>query len=683
MAQTVGFLRENSTYGEKETLKLLEQNLPKEYTVYVETPIRKKRDIRYPDFIILTNYGVVVLEVKDWVTIERADPSGAMVRTRTGESRHEKNPVDTAREYAMALSNQLNERRYHGGAGESIPWSYAAVLYNLPTPVITQLRRPWGEEFVFGKADQENPDILLNRIKNTFLVERMRALTHAELQLVRATIYPVVEFEQEGRASVILDEQQEKIVAEPVRQEAEVSERKARKAERERLQESLFGPLQVEEKPGDLPEAAVQLGQNVAIRLVRGFSGSGKTLVLIQRARFLSAQYPEWNIGVLTYNKLLQTRLEKTLRDSTIKPCTFHSLCCRWVTTPPDQEAKLEKWLRDHAEEFSILRRFSIEIISHEIDWLRDMGITELETYLGTERKGIGRELRLQAEERNALFDVYAAYRSYLRENGLWDWPEIPLLTLEAMDRGVGIRGAHLFDAVLIDEAQDWAPVWFQVVNRLVHPERGLIFLADDPSQSIYRYFSWKEKGVNVVGRTRWLRVPYRNTYEIYQAAYSLIADHPEIQKSLAEEGELIAPELKSESMRHGPAPLIHRSRSLGDELAYIKETARLLVREGYTPDQIAVLARHRRDVDSLKKALQGTQVDVNMIHSFKGLEMEAVIIPHLHSTFANPDDEASERRLLYMALSRARTRLYLTCSSRLPGPLESLRRQGLADFVE
>jgi hypothetical protein len=44
------------------------------------------------------------------------------------------------------------------------------------------------------------------------------------------------------------------------------------------------------------------------------------------------------------------------------------------------------------------------------------------------------------------------------------------------------------------------------------------LFLADDPMQSIYRYYSWREKGVPVAGRTRWLRIPYRNTREIYQA---------------------------------------------------------------------------------------------------------------------------------------------------------------------
>ena len=85
MAEVIGFLREDATYGEKQTLKLLKQNLPKDFAVYVESPIHKKRDIRYPDFVVVTNYGVIVLEVKDCVTIVRADPSGATIRGSEGE----------------------------------------------------------------------------------------------------------------------------------------------------------------------------------------------------------------------------------------------------------------------------------------------------------------------------------------------------------------------------------------------------------------------------------------------------------------------------------------------------------------------------------------------------------------------------------------------------------------------
>lgn len=684
MAEMIGNLREDATYGEKLVCKLLGQNLPKEYTVYIETPIRKKREIRYPDFTILTNYGVVVLEVKDWVFLQgRADPEGVTVRMRSGETRWEKNPVNTARDLAIALSNQLNSRINKDQPGEAVPWSYAAVLANLPSSVITQLQSVWGEEFVLGKDDLDIPDLLLNRIKQTFPSSRMRSLTSDELRNARAVIYPVVDIQMPGRPDVILDEQQEKLVAEPVRQEVPVISKAVKKAEQGQRQEQLFESFKTEEEPQEeLSPEGDRISQNVAIRLVRGFSGSGKTLVLMQRAQYLAAQFPSWKIGVFTYNKPLQEQLEQFFKGTpSIKPRTFHNLCERWVKTPPGQEAKLEEWIKTHFVIYPVLQKLGGNQVVHEMNWIRDMGLTRREEYLAIERKGIGKDLRLTADDRGAIFDVLEDYRKYLKVNSLWDWNEIPLMALENIQKA-DVK-PEPYDAVLVDEAQDWAPVWFKVLQQRIDPEKGVIFLADDPSQSIYRYFSWKDKGIHVVGRTRWLRVPYRNTYEIYSAAYRMIANHEEIQKSLSEEGELIEPELSSQTMRHGPIPLVRKFRNVADEMVYLKNTITSLRQEGVAEKQIAVLVRYRREMDAVNNAIRGSGVSAYMMHSFKGLEMDVILVPGLQTTFVRPEEEGSERRLLYMAMSRARVKLYMTYSGKLPQAYEELRKHGLANFME
>jgi hypothetical protein len=681
MAEVVGFLRENATDGEKQTLKLLRQNLPKEFTVYVETPLHKKRDIRYPDFIVLTNYGVIVLEVKDWVTIKSANPQEATVLTRSNETRKEPNPVSKARDFALALDSELNSKRNRDEIGERVPWSYAAVLIKLPGSVITQLRRPWGEEFVFGRADLENPDILRSRLKNTFPTQRMRPLNKRELSLIRATIYPVVEIEREGSAPIVLDEQQERIVAEPVHPETPAETHKAQREELVSQQEALFQSLPTEDKQEVLPDQGERISQKLSIRLLRGFSGSGKTLVLVQRAKFLEAQYPEWKIGVLTFNKPLQEQLEGAFRGTKIKARTFHSLCRGLVHVTDDAKADLKIWLDEHQLEFSIIRRLGKKFVENELDWLRDVGVTKRADYLGLERKGVGKEMRLGADQREAIFNVYENYRSFLKTNSKWDWHELPLMVLEGLERG-GLA-SEVFDALLVDEAQDWAPIWFKVINHMLNEEHGSIFLADDPSQSIYRFFSWREKAVNVVGRTRWLRVPYRNTYEIYRAAYSLIANFSEIQSSLSEEGEVIKPELSTDEMRHGPLPLFRRCDDKAGELDTIKNSILSLGSQGMRPEQIAVLVHFHNDLAFLQNGLRGCCTNVVPIHSFKGLEMEAIFIPHIQRTFQIQDGEAVERRLLYMAMSRARSQLFMTYSGKLPSIYQQLRREGLAEFVE
>jgi hypothetical protein len=682
-AEVVGFLREDATYGEKQALKLLRLNLPKEFTVYVETPLHNKRDIRYPDFIVLTNYGVIVLEVKDWVTIKFADPSGAIIRTREGKERHEPNPVGKAREFALVLSGELNKRLQRDSNQQSIPWSYAAILVNLPYPVITQLRNPWGEEFVWGEDDLIVPNLLQKRLKMVFPAERMRSLSKTEQDMIRAVIYPVVEIIQSGQPAFVLDTLQEKIVAEPLRVEPGAVSSKARKEEAAKRQENFFESIQPSDQSFELelPEEGQKFSQNTSIRLLRGIAGSGKSLVLIQRAKFLAAQYPEWKIGVFTYNKQLQHHLEQQLLGTNIKPRTFHGECQSLVHLQ-GEPAILDDWLEYNGLDYPIIRNFGIEFTGEEINWIRDLGITEKADYLSLERKGRGK-IRPTPDQRKELFDLYQAYLASLAEKSAWDFPLLPFKVLDGLETGKYPKGQY--DAILIDEAQDWAPIWFKIINQLLNPDHGLLFLADDPSQSIYRYFSWRDKGVHVVGRTRWLQVPYRNTYEIYRAAYSMIANDEEIQKSLSDQGELIQPVIDSNRMRHGEPPLIRKFKSHELEIDFIRQKINALRLKKIVDDQIAILCRHKAHANNLQKELGKIGVRIQPMHGFKGLETNVVFIPNLQNTFNNPDPEQEpmERRLLYMAMSRARQELYMTFSGKLPSAFNELRRQKLIDYFE
>ena len=545
--------------------------------------------------------------------------------------------------------------------------------------MITQLRTPWGDEFVLGEDDLIVPDILLKRLKMTFPPERMRPLLKAELDLIRATIYPVVEIEIPGRPAFVLDEQQEKIVAEPVHNDPPVST-KPKKIEDAAHQEALFASIMSEPEEEELSEADKKIARNAAIRLVRGFAGSGKSLVLIQRAKFLAAQYPDWKIGVFTFNKQLQEQLKTAFVGTTIKPQTFHSICLSLLPQQGDP-VNMEIWLDGSKFDYEIIRKLSVGTIKMEIDWIRDMGIASRDEYLMIERRGIGKDLRLNTDARNQVFDVLEAYQVYLTEHRWWDFNNLPIMVEQEL--ATGHLSPPVYDAILIDEAQDWAPNWIRVINRMVNPEHGVVFLADDPSQSIYRSFSWKEKGINVAGRTRWLRVPYRNTQEIYQAAYGMIAEHSDIQKSLADEGEIVKPDLSNSAMRHGPRPLVQKCGSEDKELDFLKNKIFALRQDGYRDNQIVILVRYHHSIQPIQKAMKGLDVRIQPIHGFKGLETEVVFIPHLQRTFQKEDEEylTAERRILYMAMSRAREKLYMTYFGKLPRPYNDLRQQESCRF--
>jgi hypothetical protein len=169
MAQVYGSLREDqATHGEQAVLKRLRENLPKEYSVYIECPLPTRRGHRYPDFIVVTNYGVIVLEVKDWIQIQSADRYRVEIRTRANKSREVVNPVNQAREIAILLAGELKDirTRFKERDQRQIPWGYGVVLPNLGMATITQLRRAWGEEFVLH-LDDLDPALIKSRLRVT------------------------------------------------------------------------------------------------------------------------------------------------------------------------------------------------------------------------------------------------------------------------------------------------------------------------------------------------------------------------------------------------------------------------------------------------------------------------------------------------------------------------------------
>lgn len=426
---------------------------------------------------------------------------------------------------------------------------------------------------------------------------------------------------------------------------------------------------------GDLLAYEQNIIHSATIRLVRGIAGSGKSLVLTQRARYLAEKYPEWKLLVLSFNDKLVEHFRASLKSiPNIETNTFHRLCSKLLRghVPWKNPTEAGGWLSRHQNNYEIIQELGVDFLEDEIKWIKEIGIRNEEDYLSRKRKGRGGDRRLSERMRAAIYAVLADYDAYLSHEQIPDWADIPHCVIEGIQ--VGAIQPEPYDMILIDEAQDFAPVWIKVVRHLLKPETGVLFLADDPSQSIYRFYSWREKGVHVVGRTRHLRIPYRNTYEIYRAAYAVIENDPILQNKLAEEGVIVQPEFDSVTMRHGPLPLVERFASLEDEALSIRSRINGLLQDGLDSRQIAVLHRRKAGVKRLEKGLQGLDVNINSFHAYKGLEFNTVFLAGMQETFqfkeVSDESSSEESRLIYMAMTRARENLYLSYQGKLPREL-------------
>ncbi len=665
-AQVFGELRPDATHGERIVLKQLRENLPKEYSIYVECPLPSKHRIqRYPDFIILTNYGVIVLEVKDWVRLRKADRYHAEVITRNGETRQEKNPVQTVREIAIELENLLKKQ------GQNVDWGCAVILPNLPPTILANLRIAWGESQVLGQDDLR-PNIILKRLSATRPSWSNHTLRHEQLRSIRQIINPLVEFEHPEREPIILDEAQEQIVLEPTR-----TVEKAPQVEQPAAEQLILGLSEYDKDKDELPVAAQKVIQSLYVRLVRGPAGSGKTIVLTQRTRYLAAQYPEWNILVLTYNRPLCQQLQQVLNPlSNVSVNTLHALCTKlWQESGRTNNLKddcLQEWLKKHQTQYPIIRRLGLNFLLSEIAWIKDMGFEAANDYIHAERRGLGRH-RLSTTDKAAIYQLMQAFDSRLKSyEEEMDWIEFPSVCWNAIRAGE--LKPSLFDAVLIDEAQDFAPLWIKIVKAVLKQD-GLLFLADDPSQSVFRFFSWREKGIEVVGRTRHLKLPYRNTYEIYRAAQALI-ENDQVLKEQFQQEEFLLPPLDEQAMRHGPKPTLVQQVNFERECRYLSNQVHFWLQKGVKPAQIAVLNPRRNRIEELNRILRGTGVNAETLLRAKGLEFEIVLISQVHLLFENADNEerlSHALRQLFMAMTRARQQLVICYQGSLPRPLEAL----------
>jgi hypothetical protein len=671
-AEVIGYPNEDATYGEKATLRLLQANLPKEFRVFVEPPIHQKRENRYPDFVVLTNYGVIVLEVKDWVDIENVDSYGGTVLTRSNDRRHEFNPVTKAREYGIALFQNLRDNDPRR-AYSKIPWGYAAVMYNLKPATLTQVRRPWGEEFVIGWGDLQTSNQLTKKLRETISTDHIHPLTKEEMDYARSVICPSALVQTPNRKPVILDETQTKLVVQPPPEPAKVIVVKKDQTV-EMFPAEPTKPIPAAQLT---PDQVADLFEKTSVRLVRGLAGSGKTLVLIQRAKFLADRHPEKKILVLSYNKTLASHLKGNFADyaDNIRSTHFHSLCKdllgpKWIS-PEDSEG----WVELHHGDYAELVDLSVDFLKDEITWIKDTGVGSLEHYLRVERKGRGKEKRLTQDGRKAIYKLLEDYNHSLPGRNVVDFADIPNMVLDNIENG-SIQPS-LYDVILLDEAQDFAPSWIKVITKVLNPKEGVIFLADDPTQSIYKQYSWKEKGIPVVGRTVRLGIPYRNTFQIFKLANDLVKDDEVLKQKLREEDIDLNMELPADSMRQGERPLMMKANNIIEEADFIKRSINdMKAKLGLSAKQFVVLTRSKRKQERLKGHLKDVNITVSTFHAYKGMECEVVFLCGMEETFKDASDEnsiAEEKKLVYMAMTRARQKLLMTYLGSLPKEIRAI----------
>jgi len=262
------------------------------------------------------------------------------------------------------------------------------------------------------------------------------------------------------------------------------------------------------------------------------------------------------------------------------------------------------------------------------------------------------------------------------------------LVVQETLDRVTAGKGrVDPFDAILVDEGQDFDDNMLRVVMTLLKPGGDLVLSLDSYQDLYMRRPSWKSVGIKAGGRTHYLERVYRNTKAIFDFTQRFIGQEPRVNTQLA-----LLPEGIS---FHGGTPEIRKFRDTRALENFMLKDLKECVQGGeykrsetgiiyddkvYGPERFAY--DNRALPMRLLRSLEGSgipctwvsqdvrskemydvttdRVSLISIHSSKGLDFDLVYlagIDHIHPTEETRQNLVS---LVYVAMTRAKYRLVI-----------------------
>lgn len=613
--------------GERRVLDQLRQCLDDQHIVWHDLPVGEAA--RQPDFIVLgPGLGLLLLEVKDWklATIRQATPDRVELATASGPvmTAH---PLRQVRDHAMALADLLqrdpalvHDDGPHRGR-LALRYGWGAVMSNLRRAEVAALP---GFDAVFPPArtllrddldDSVDPETFVQRLSGLFTVDLAQRLTPAQRERIRWHLFPELRLGAPAPAPT------------PAEAPPEVPDL-----------------LQVM----DLQQEQVARTLGDGHRVIHGVAGSGKTMILVHRARLLAREAePARPVLVLCYNRALADRIEALVAPdeplrARLQVRTFHGWCAELarrhriaVPAPPEGQ--------DDAD----------------------------------------------APARLAQAVIAAA-----------DAGRVPL----GGHHAVLIDEAHDFE-------DDWLRLAAAMTDPAARRLLVLYDDAQSIYQRLRRRFSFTSVGIQARGRTSVLRLNYRNTAEVLglalRFARGLLPERGRDREAgRDDEDDRVTGVAPSSSGRRGPRPVLIRARSAHEEAELLAARIADAVVAGTPLGEIAVLCRTRAQMAPIAEALarrglplqsmgsagfqhfDWSQAGIRLVtlHSAKGLEFAHVHVAGLQRLPWRDETLEDAVRLVYVAMTRATQSLVLSCCG--PSPVverlqAALQEQGLEPALQ
>ena len=446
-----------------------------------------------------------------------------------------------------------------------------------------------------------------------------------------------------------------------------------------------------------------------------GVSGSGKTCVMLHRARFLAKKHPTQSIAILTLTLSMKNLLDSLLNrlcgaerayieTFTIESFIKNSLVEKNHPTGLRGISKIVKIDDSDCKnlvENAVRRIFSsseferspwlemdekqkYHFVVDEFSYVRTrLTPDKYDDYCLPDFKRIGRGVPLQESLRKVVLDSLKKFDEDLNRLHWVDHEAMSHMAIQYMDRNLYKK----YRAIMIDEVQDLSQNDLRAIGMMKNVDDILLkdapnglFLVGDGAQTIYKNgFSLRKIGINVIGRSFAFKKNYRNTKEILEAAYALIQN---FDCSNLDEEERVKPMSPEYANQCGTKPKILKFYNKQKEIECVTKKIQFLINNGEIAGNICVIGLTKAYRDDFSKKLRmlgissaeikdnvqvGNEVvKISTIESAKGHEFSTVFIVGLASPIGKEygkDVLTLKASRLYVAMTRACNNLILSYS--------------------
>ncbi len=426
-------------------------------------------------------------------------------------------------------------------------------------------------------------------------------------------------------------------------------------------------------------------------------AGAGKTRVLTRRVGYrvaVGTATPEHTLAITFTRKAsgeLRQRLVSLGLAAPVMGGTFHSLARGqlrrwWADRGVPEPALLARKGRLIAELVAGrpgLADVSIADLASQVEWAKARLVGPA-SFAAAARQA-ARDLPADAEAIGAL---YARYEDEKRRRRLIDFDDLLGRYADALETDERFAAAQRWrwQHVFVDELQDVNPLQCRLLLALLGDNEDL-FVVGDPNQAIYGW-NGADPGFLADFPQRWPRAEVVRLDDNHRSSPQVVA------AATAVLGRQAGATMVRSSRPDGPLPNLRSFPSEEAEAAGIASEMRDARSQGASWESMAVLARTNSQLSVVTGALgragvpframatledeeRGTEdgtrpepltaeaVTVSSFHRAKGLQwpavwvcgLEAGLVPIAYA--ASPSALAEERRLLYVALTRAERELH------------------------